>query len=397
MKKVLTSLLFLFLLQFVCAQKLPHLVPVTITEMVPVEMKSQQSGDCVNADTNCRFIECRNSETTIGYLIEPKVDWWWYPGMKGDFCHNIGLRELQRAETVFANTMDRRADLAQQIQRPFTAPYFYQYIRQYVFYLTQESDTCVHINCIHISEVLPEEKYFHRHRPDLDYIVVFDGDDNFWNADLNLSQDKLLSYNINGPVIHMVEGRNDEPCGVYQKTLFHDKWWPIQEPYNFDRLPTAVKQAVSSQINIAEITSCVYFSTKYIWTYREKKNGDRVSIRKRYKKGDYYRINTDTICHGYDANGRLLYVGNKKYLGKLDQTYLSYVAEIDTMMSIIERDMSARGCNFGKYGYIQWVEQIGDYYVIAVIYNPPIHADFLRAYYTFDRKGKKKGVALEQL
>jgi hypothetical protein len=92
-----------------------------------------------------------------------------------------------------------------------------------------------------------------------------------------------------------------------------------------------------------------------------------------------------------------LYVGNKKYLGKLDQTYLSYVAEIDTMMSIIERDMSARGCNFRKYGYIQWVEQIGDHYVIAVIYNPPIHADFLRAYYTFDRKGKKKGVALEQL
>ena len=66
------------------------------------------------------------------------------------------------------------------------------------------------------------------------------------------------------------------------------------------------------------------------------------------------------------------------------------------MMATIERDMSARGRDFGKYGYIQWVEKIGDQYVVAAIYNPPVPADILRAYYTFDRKGKKKGVTLEQ-
>jgi hypothetical protein len=63
-------------------------------------------------------------------------------------------------------------------------------------------------------------------------------------------------------------------------------WWPIQEPYSFEQLPTAVKEAALSQIDNTEITECVYFSTKYIWAYREKKDGSGVSKRKRYKKGD---------------------------------------------------------------------------------------------------------------
>ena len=86
----------------------------------------------------------------------------------GDCCE-VGLREVQWAETVLAKVLDRRADSAQQIQKAFTAPYFYEYIRQYVFYLNPEGDTCVHINCIHISEVMPEEEEFFqfRFRPDI--------------------------------------------------------------------------------------------------------------------------------------------------------------------------------------------------------------------------------------
>ena len=393
MKNNLVFLFFLLLLHHASAQKPPHLVPVTITEMVPVEMES----GCFHADTTSQFIECRNSETTVGYLIEPKGDLWWYPGMKGDICHNVGLREVQRTETVLAKTIDKRVDLAQQIQRVFTAPYFYQYIRQYVFYLTQEGDTCAHINCTHISEVMPEEKYSsHRLRPDLDYIDVFDGGDNFWNADLNLSQDKLLSYNINGPMIHMVEGRNDEPCGLYQKTLFHDKWWPIQEFYSFEQLPTAVKKAVLLQIDKTEIIGCQYFSTKYVWSSQEKKNGEVVSKRKRYKNGDYYKIRTDTICRGFDAKGRLLYIGNEGYLGRLDSACLSYIAAIDTIMLTIGQDMSVRGCDFEKYGYVQWVERVGNHYVLAAVYVPPVSADFLMAYYTFNRNGQMEGVTLQQ-
>lgn len=404
MKKILAFLLFLLLAHHASAQKPPHLVPVEITEMVPVEIdfdkERQQSGGFFRADTTKRFMECRNSERTIGYLVEPK-DCWYLGGQSlshrlGDCCE-VGLREVQWAETVLAKVLDRRADSAQQIQKAFTAPYFYEYIRQYVFYLNPEGDTCVHINCIHISEVMPEEEEFFqfRFRPDIQlYMIICDGDDNFWNADLNLTRGKLLSCDVNGPTIHMVEGRNDEPRGLYGKTLFQIGW-PIQESCSFEQLPIAVKKAILSQMDTIGVTEYQHFSTKYIWTYREKKDGSGVSERKRYKRGDYYRLYSDTICRGFDAKGRMVYIGNE-YLGCLDQACLSHITEIDTIMEAIGQDLAARGRDFDKYGCIQWVEQVGDHYVLAVIYDPPVSADFLWAFYTFDRNGRMEGVTLYQ-
>lgn len=403
MKRILVFLFFLLLMQHVSAQAPPHLEPVTISEMVPVEidfeLERQQSSGFIRVDTNYRFTECRNAEGTVGYLIEAK-DCVFLVGIllghQFEDCCEVGLQDVQRAENMLAKVLDRRADSAQIIQRAFTAPYFYQYIRQYVFYLNPEGDTCVHINCIHIREVMPEERFFHsRMRPDLRYIVVLDGSDDFWNADLNLTKGKLLTFDVNGPTIHYVDGRNNEPLGLYQKTLFQS-WWPIQESYSFEQLPTAVKKAVLSQIDPVGISGYQHFSTKYIWAYREKKDGSGVSKRKRYKKGDYYKIYSDTICRGFDAKGRMVYIGNVKYLGRLEPIYLNRIDGIDTMMAAIERDMSARGRNFGKYGYIQWVEQVGDRYVIAVVYNPPIPADFFCAYYTLDSKGQVEGVTLHQ-
>ena len=403
MKRILVFLFFLLLMQHVSAQAPPHLEPVTISEMVPVEidfeLERQQSSGFIRVDTNYRFTECRNAEGTVGYLIEAK-DCVFLVGIllghQFEDCCEVGLQDVQRAENMLAKVLDRRADSAQIIQRAFTAPYFYQYIRQYVFYLNPEGDTCVHINCIHIREVMPEERFFHsRMRPDLRYIVVLDGSDDFWNADLNLTKGKLLTFDVNGPTIHYVDGRNNEPLGLYQKTLFQS-WWPIQESYSFEQLPTAVKKAVLSQIDPVGISGYQHFSTKYIWAYREKKDGSGVSKRKRYKKGDYYKIYSDTICRGFDAKGRMVYIGNVKYLGRLDPIYLNRIDGIDMMMAAIERDMSARGSNFGKYGYIQWVEQVGDRYVIAVVYNPPIPADFFCAYYTLDSKGQVEGVTLHQ-
>lgn len=403
MKRILVFLFFLLLMQHVSAQAPPHLEPVTISEMVPVEidfeLERQQSSGFIRVDTNYRFTECRNAEGTVGYLIEAK-DCVFLVGIllghQFEDCCEVGLQDVQRAENMLAKVLDRRADSAQIIQRAFTAPYFYQYIRQYVFYLNPEGDTCVHINCIHIREVMPEERFFHsRMRPDLRYIVVLDGSDDFWNADLNLTKGKLLTFDVNGPTIHYVDGRNNEPLGLYQKTLFQS-WWPIQESYSFEQLPTAVKKAVLSQIDPVGISGYQHFSTKYIWAYREKKDGSGVSKRKRYKKGDYYKIYSDTICRGFDAKGRMVYIGNVKYLGRLEPIYMNRIDGIDTMMAAIERDMSARGRNFGKYGYIQWVEQVGDRYVIAVVYNPPIPADFFCAYYTLDSKGQVEGVTLHQ-
>lgn len=80
MKKILVFLVFLLLMHHASAQKPPHLVPVTITEMVPVEIdfdkERQQSSGFFRVDTTIRFTECRNSERKIGYLVEPKDCWY---------------------------------------------------------------------------------------------------------------------------------------------------------------------------------------------------------------------------------------------------------------------------------------------------------------------------------
>lgn len=57
--------------------------------------------------------------------------------------------------------------------------------------------------------------------------------------------------------------------------------------------------------------------------------------------------------------------------------------------------MSTRGRDFSKYGGIRWAEQVGNRYVLAVVYRPPVRADDLILYYTFDRNGRIEGVTLE--
>ena len=139
MKRIFVFLHFLLLMQHVSAQEPPHLEPVTITEMVPVKIdfdkESQQSGSLfLQPDTNYRFTECRNAEGTVGYLIEAK-DCVFLVGIllghQFEDCCEVGLQDVQRAETMLAKVLDRRADSAQIIQRAFTAPYFYQYIEQH--------------------------------------------------------------------------------------------------------------------------------------------------------------------------------------------------------------------------------------------------------------------------
>ena len=377
------------------AQTPPHLVPVEITEMVPVDSIDNQdtrSNTCPDwVDTNIRFTACRNANGVVGYLLEPKNDSYLkltLSDMDSRRC-GAGLREVQRAEALFAKVMDLRVDSAQEIHRAFTAPRFYQYVRQYVFFLNPDGDTCVHINCIMREESICPS------RPGHQYVEVCDGDDYHWIADLNLTRGRLLYCHVNGPTLYFVNGRNNEPRGVYREAIF-ERFWPLAEKIcSFDQLPNAVQQAVLSQMDTAQVSAYQHFSPKYVWKIYEKKNGEEYSRRKRYKSGNYYRVYVDTLCRGYDAKGQLLYVGTERYLGWIDRVYLSHIPGINTMIAEITRDLSARGRDFAKYGGIRWAEQVGDRYVLAVVYNPPVCADALIAYYTFDRNGRKEGVTLE--
>ena len=397
--KIIAPITILFLLSLTAfAQKPPHLVPMEITEMVPVDNIGNQDTNpniCSEwVDTNIRFTACRNEDVVVGYLLETKDDSYLklialgQLNMASKRC-GAGLREVQRAEVLFAKVMDLRVDSAQRIHRAFTAPRFYQYVRQYIFFLNSDGDTCVHINCIMREESNCPPSSGRR------YVVVCDGDDYYWTADLNLTRNRLLSCRVNGPTLHFVDGRNDEPRGIYSETIF-ERYWPLAEKScKFDQLPDAVQNAVLSQTDTAQVSFCQHFSPKYVWKAYKKKNGEEVVKRKRYKSGNYYRVYMDTLCLGYDAKGRLLYVGTEPYLGWIDRAYLSHIPSINTMIAEITRDLSARGRDFAKYGGIRWAEQVGNRYVLAVVYRPPVRADALIIYYTFNRNGRIEGVTLE--
>ena len=398
MKRITTMLSLLLLAHVIFAQKPPRLVPVEITEMVSVDSIEDQDTKpnlCPEwVDTNIRFTACLNADGVVGYLLEPKDDSYLKQMAFGHFdmdsrCCGAGLREVQRAEVLFAKVMDLRVDSAQRIHRAFTAPRFYQYDRQYVFFLNSDGDTCVNINCI-----LREESICSS-RPARYYIVVCDGDDSYWTADLNLTRGRLLSCHVNGPTLYFVNGRNNEPRGIYSETIF-ERSWPLAEKIcSFDQLPNAVQQAVLLQMDTTQVSAYQHFSPKYMWKIYQKKNGKEVVRRKRYKSGNYYRVYMDTLCRGYDVNGQMLYVGTERYLGWIDRSYLSHIPVINMMMAEITRDLSARGRDFAKYGGIRWAEQVGDRYVLAVVYRPPVHADALILYYTFDHNGRIEGVTFE--
>lgn len=388
--------IFLFFLSLTAfAQKPPRLVPVVIAEMVPVDSVDNQdtrSNPCSGwVDTNIRFTACRNVDGVVGYLLEPKNDTILELILLDTASRRcgIGLSEVQRAEVLFAKVMDLRVDSAQRIHRAFTAPRFYQYVRQYVFFLNSDGDTCVHINCIMREESNCPPS------PGRRYVVVSDGDDYYWTADLNLTRNRLLSCRVNGPTLHFVDGRNDEPRGIYREAIFERSWSWVEKSCKFDQLPDAVQQAVLSQTDTAQVSFCQHFSPKYVWKSYKKKNGEEVVKRKRYKSGNYYRVCMDTLCLGYNAKGRMLYVGTEPYLGWIDRAYLSHIPGIDVMIAEIVRDLSTRGRDFSKYGGIRWAEQVGNRYVLAVVYRPPVRADDLILYYTFDRNGRIEGVTLE--
>lgn len=394
MNKISSLLLLLLFVQLANAQKLPHLTPMEITEMVPVVLDTQwnlkTSNWSMKPDTFLHFSRCRNANGIVGYLMEAKICL--YLSAMGALppeaeCCKAGLQEVQRAETLLATYLDLRADSAQEVQRAFTAPYFYRYIRQYAFYTTPAGDTCVRINCI-----LPYDTMGIDRR----YIFISDGDDVFWTSDLNLSQNRPVSFSVNGPMRYYVQGRNNEPQGLYSETLFAKGWKYTGSPCQFSQLPAAVQTALLSQMDTSQISHCLHFSTSYEWFVYEDKNGNEHVKKKRSKSGNYYLIHSDTLCRGYNAKGQLLYVAHEHDFHRIGRECLTHIANVDTMIAAIERDLSARGRDFQQYGHITWAEQVGNHYVLAVSYNSPICAYTLHACYTFDRHGRLEGVYLNQ-
>ena len=395
MRKIALFALCLLFLMDVDAQKRPVTVPEEPLEAVKVTTMAQVQYDPADfsasnqfqrPDTLWRFFECRNDTGVVGYVMEPKdpscAVFWGGVGKK-DSDFKVGVAEVQRAETLLARTLDLLADTAQNIQRALTSPRFYQYVRQYLFFINPEGDTCVHVNFI--------MQYGPTLFPDRRYLEQCDGDDTYWRADMNLTKAQLTDYYVNGPTIYFVKGRSKVPQGLYRNTFFKEYYYQTEKEISFGQLPTALR-AVAVQFDTSKIETFRRFSP-YYWKYRQNRDGSITNIRKKRKSGYFYRVYTDSLCYGFDAKGRLLYVGCRdEWEGHLSSEALNRFSGMDKMLTAVDQDMAERGRNFQKYGFVNWVERVGQCHVLSVRYFGPVETDDLRIYYTFDASGALVGI-----
>lgn len=377
----ITSVLLLIMAEPAFAQKLEHLQPVQITDISLVKrdttplQNAYQRLICPEIDTNFIFYECRNHTDIVGYLLNYRTNrhyvgyisiWGKDTIMSDGTSMSAGLSEVQHAELLLAKELDLRADSAQRIERALTAPRFYQYIRQYIFYVEADGDTCVHVNF-----VMPDT--FEINCLNSTYLRVCDGDDDYWQATLNLSKNQILDFYINGPTIVFMKGRSQEPRGLHYQCVFRNGRWVREEIIPFSKLP----QKVQNQVDSPQDTTLIYKCTRHKGRY-------------------YYTIFADGIQRSYKTNGKWMFIGPEDlYSGSLSTESLQHVPHIKQMLSYIYDDMSRRGRDFKHYGKLKSVEVAKNHYVIHVGYRPNINYYIMRAAYTFNRNGDFVGIDID--
>lgn len=375
------SLLLLIMVEHSFAQKLEHLQPVQITDISLVKRDTTplqnafQRTICANNDTNFIFYECRNQTGVVGYVMNYRTNrhyvgylsiWGNYTIMSDGTSMSAGLSEVQHAELLLAKELDLRADSSQRIERALTAPRFYQYIRQYIFYVEADGDTCAHVNF-----VIPDT--FTINCLSRIYLRVCDGNDDYWQATLNLSKNQILDYYIDGPTIVMMKGRSQEPHGLHYQCVFRNGRGVREDIIPFSELP----QKVQNQVNNPQDSTLICKRTRH--------------------KGHYYHtVFADDIQKSYKKNGKWMFIGDADlYSGNLPTESLQHVPHIKQMLSYIHDDMSRRGRDFKKYGKLISVEIVNKHYVIHVRYCPNIIYYRMRAAYTFNHNGDFVGIDID--
>ena len=385
LQKVTMRELFLIIVLFsigdVIAQELEHLRPISVTEisLATRDTSSYKSPIakqlCSYIDTSITFYECRNDKGTVGFLLDLhdsrpfhgyKAIWEHTSNSSEGIAIHAGLKEVQRAEILLANELDLKADSSQIIRRALTAPRFYQYARQYIFYVEEDGDTCASINF-----AIPEEFDCLNNR----YLMVCDGGDDYWNAVLNLSKGQILNYYVNGPEIKTVMGRNKEPHGLIRNCIFRNGTLYREEAITYNQLPKKVQTKVENPHD----TTNAYIEVHHTGQL-------------------YYLIFSNSIQKGYRDDGTWLFTGAEDlFCGDLPENQWQKVPHIKKMLSYIHDDMSRRGRDFPKYGKLISLEVVDKHYVIHIWYYPDIDYYKMWAAYTFDRKGDFVGIDIDGL
>ena len=184
MKKLLL-IAFCLLPLIAGGQDLIGLRPMRVVSIAPVPKDTTHYSELdflsASSDTLIDFYACNGDKGVVGYLMKTTDLFqrsFFQTKVKGTPLDGAWLNEVQRAEEVLAEVLNRRADSAQMIPECLTASHYNLFTRQYIIYLNKVGDTCAYINCL-------KGKY---HHPERRFIMVNDGGDNYWQAKLNLTR-----------------------------------------------------------------------------------------------------------------------------------------------------------------------------------------------------------------
>ncbi len=322
------------------AQTLKRLEPVTITSMTEVKRDTIEQYDregrlIFRGLPENIFYQCFNGEDTVGYLIQPAdtASRLFQELSKNGHPVKVGLRELNLAEAIFANSLDNMVDSAHQVPRCFTSLRFYDYQRQYVFYQDDFGDTCVYINCY----ILPSDDW----HPEQHFIAVSDGGDYFWYARLNLSKGKLIGYELNDNAYQYVKGRRSRDKRSQKNvSVFENRRYSHQDS-QYSALPESIRTFVEKNDALDVQTIAAHHQTLF---------------RVKFKDGS---------VKGYDANGKCLFVRFDQSVSS-QMVYHDVVPNFDSMLDAIGADMAAHGYDFRRDGMVRRVDTIDGDWRIAV-------------------------------
>ena len=360
MKQIALSLIALAFIPFCTHAQQPEeperLLPKELTSLSTVD-------EALHPEDSVAFYAIQNGNSLIGYLMEPKDDF--ISGLvlgftlreKGDHAlRGITLKELQRAEQQMVDILNAIVDSAQEVHRCFTPPRFYDHGRQYLFY----TDTLGH-RCMFVAFYDYDEDESLR-RP----LSVCDGDDGFWQAKFDLTEQRLKWFDVNGPTIYSVPGRSKEPRGLLRQSRFY--YWDFELKYeNIDEeeLPEGAK------------TFCDQRLTKNL-----RRRSDGIYL---------YDIHNGPTAY-FDKDGNFLALQSNYWNEKgidLDEYLATLMPCRKTIMDKIREDMYLKNSieNFSLFK----VERIKDKWLIGVTAGGAGNR-ICTTYYTFDDKGQLIGV-----
>ena len=365
MKKLLL-IAFCLLPLIAGGQDLIGLRPMRVVSIAPVPKDTASCSELdflsAGSDTLIDFYACSGEEGVVGYLMKT-ADFFqrsfFQAKVKGTLLDGAWLNEVQRAEEVLAEVLNRRADSAQMIPECLTASHYNLFTRQYIIYLNKVGDTCAYINCL-------KGKY---HHPERRFIMVNDGGDNYWQAKLNLTRRQLMDIRSNGPVVTYVESLSRKPQ-VLDKGIFFTQQNDAYFDCYYEDLPRIVRNHLPKEYPIDMLTKYKSF---------------------KYEGHDYYIV---SYSNGYEVgfNSSGQWMSLLRWQG-ITQEEVQRMTGRTKVYDAVVREMAARGYRFPQYGHIRWVERVKNNYVLNIRYTPsndpasPGNANDMDATLIIDRKG----------